>query len=85
MIGNDAVAAAVATTTGEDDVEEEEEDDTMLRRVVALMDRGKPIETQLAAARCATYLYRCGVLREEDDVVLYKVLPCVVSANSIRV
>ncbi len=80
VIGNDGVAAAVATCGGGGgDSEGSGGGDTMLQRIVALMERSRPIETQLAAARCITYLYRCGILEDKDDVILYKVLPCVVS------
>ncbi len=75
VIGNDGVAAVVASCGGGGG---SNANDSMLRRVVALMDRSRPIETQLSAARCVTYLYRCGVIEEGDDVILYKALPCVV-------
>ena len=47
--------------------------------VVALLERNRKTETQLSAARCLTYLCRCGVLDDRNPAILFKVLPCVVS------
>ena len=42
------------------------------------MGRNQRVEMQLHAARCITFLYRCGQLSESDPRVLYKALPTVV-------
>ncbi len=46
--------------------------------VLPLMGRDRPVETQLAAARCLAYLYRCQALDDNDPVIVYKALPCLV-------
>lgn len=59
---------------------------SMLQQIVILMDRNRKIEMQLAAARCVTYLYRCKVLDEDNEnIILYKALPCVVITNKIKI
>ena len=42
------------------------------------MGRNQRVEMQLHAARCITFLYRCGQLSENDPRVLYRALPTVV-------
>jgi len=73
VVGNERVASEVAEAgcAGE-------EPSAMLVRVANLLDRAGRPDTQLAAARCLTYLYRCGALDDQDEVVQYRVLPCLV-------
>ena len=42
------------------------------------MARDRPVEMQLAAARCLTYLHRAGAVSADDSKILYKTLPCLV-------
>ncbi|XP_046676020.1 armadillo repeat-containing protein 8-like [Homalodisca vitripennis] len=46
--------------------------------VVRLVERDRPTEMQLAAARALTNLHRAGALTAEDPKILYKTLPCLV-------
>ena len=70
IFGNEHVAALIA--------QERSFDESLIDTVVRLMDRQRPPEMQLEAARCLTYMYRCGQLTEEDARIVYKALPCVV-------
>ena len=51
---------------------------TLLGSIELLMNRNKRLDIQLEAARCITYLFRCGVLEEDDKRITFKALPCVV-------
>ena len=42
------------------------------------MARDRPVEMQLTAARCLTYLHRAGAISADDGKILYKTLPCLV-------
>ncbi|KAF4525457.1 hypothetical protein B566_EDAN004869 [Ephemera danica] len=44
--------------------------------LVSLMAQDKPVEMQLASARCLTYLHRAGAMGAEDPKIVYKTLPC---------
>uniref|UniRef100_T1J6L0 Armadillo repeat-containing protein 8 n=1 Tax=Strigamia maritima TaxID=126957 RepID=T1J6L0_STRMM len=46
--------------------------------LVGLIARDKPIEMQMAAAKCLTYLCRAGAISPEDPKILYKTLSCLV-------
>ncbi|CAB4061005.1 ARMC8 [Lepeophtheirus salmonis] len=46
--------------------------------IVTFLNRDKKVEIQLAAARCLSYLNRCGILQDDDPKILYKALPCVI-------
>ncbi|GLV43849.1 hypothetical protein CBL_11571 [Carabus blaptoides fortunei] len=46
--------------------------------LVWLMSRDRPIEMQLAAARCVTYLHRSEAIEASDSRVVYRTLPCLV-------
>jgi hypothetical protein len=52
----------------------------LVNDIVALMERNRRTETQLAAAKCLTYMCRCGILEDRHPTILFKVLPCVVSS-----
>uniref|UniRef100_H2ZAU6 Armadillo repeat-containing protein 8 n=1 Tax=Ciona savignyi TaxID=51511 RepID=H2ZAU6_CIOSA len=44
-----------------------------------MLSQGEPIQTQLLAAKCITYIYRSGAVHDLSDKVIYKkVLPCLV-------
>ncbi|XP_051564683.1 armadillo repeat-containing protein 8 isoform X4 [Myxocyprinus asiaticus] len=45
---------------------------------VRMMQRDKPIEMQLTAAKCLTYMCRAGAIRTDDSCVVLKTLPCLV-------
>ena len=56
-----------------------------IRQIVRLMERDRKVDTQLAAARCMTYLYRCRVMEEEDQRITFKALPCVVRRRNLTI
>ncbi|XP_075685832.1 armadillo repeat-containing protein 8 isoform X3 [Rhinoderma darwinii] len=43
-----------------------------------MLQRDKPIEMQLTAAKCLTYMCRAGSIRTDDNCVVLKTLPCLV-------
>ncbi|KAM9709426.1 armadillo repeat-containing protein 8 isoform 2-T2 [Menidia menidia] len=45
---------------------------------VKMMQRDQPIEMQLTAAKCLTYMCRAGAIRTDDGCVVLKALPCLV-------
>ncbi|XP_066543319.1 armadillo repeat-containing protein 8 isoform X1 [Amia ocellicauda] len=45
---------------------------------VRMMQRDKPIEMQLTAAKCLTYMCRAGAIRTDDNCIVLKALPCLV-------
>ncbi|XP_040057895.1 armadillo repeat-containing protein 8 isoform X3 [Gasterosteus aculeatus] len=45
---------------------------------VRMMQRDQPIEMQLTAAKCLTYMCRAGAIRTDDSCVVLKALPCLV-------
>ncbi|XP_062389750.1 armadillo repeat-containing protein 8 [Sardina pilchardus] len=45
---------------------------------VRMMQRDKPIEMQLTAAKCLTYMCRAGAIRTDDCCIVLKTLPCLV-------
>uniref|UniRef100_A0A671RXC7 Armadillo repeat-containing protein 8 n=1 Tax=Sinocyclocheilus anshuiensis TaxID=1608454 RepID=A0A671RXC7_9TELE len=45
---------------------------------VRMMQRDKPIEMQLTAAKCLTYMCRAGDIRTDDNCIVLKTLPCLV-------
>ena len=51
----------------------------LVGEIVKLMGRNRRVDMQLAAARCLTYLYRCGILQDNDERIVYKALPCLVN------
>ncbi|TRY91861.1 hypothetical protein DNTS_027203 [Danionella cerebrum] len=54
-------------------------ENTQLSQVfVRMMQRDKPIEMQLTAAKCLTYMCRAGAIRTEDSCIVLKTLPCLV-------
>lgn len=46
--------------------------------LTSLTSRARPVEIQLTAARCLTYLHRSGSLEAGDHRIEYKALPCLV-------
>ncbi|XP_076857576.1 LOW QUALITY PROTEIN: armadillo repeat-containing protein 8 [Brachyhypopomus gauderio] len=46
--------------------------------LVQMMQRDKPIEMQLTAAKCLTYMCRAGAVRTDDSCIILKTLPCLV-------
>lgn len=46
--------------------------------LTSFTSRARPIDTQLTAARCLTYLHRSGSLEAGDPRIEYKALPCLV-------
>ncbi|KAK2850342.1 hypothetical protein Q7C36_009125 [Tachysurus vachellii] len=54
-------------------------DSELLSQVfVQMMQRDKPIEMQLTAAKCLTYMCRAGAIRTDDNCIILKTLPCLV-------
>uniref|UniRef100_A0A8C2CKZ9 Armadillo repeat-containing protein 8 n=1 Tax=Cyprinus carpio TaxID=7962 RepID=A0A8C2CKZ9_CYPCA len=54
-------------------------DGEQLSQVFArMMQRDKPIEMQLTAAKCLTYMCRAGAIRTDDNCIVLKTLPCLV-------
>jgi len=47
-------------------------------QLTTLMARDRPVEMQLAAARCLTYLHRAGAISADDGKILFRTLPCLV-------
>ncbi|XP_070694344.1 armadillo repeat-containing protein 8 [Pempheris klunzingeri] len=45
---------------------------------VRMMQRDQPIDMQLTAAKCLTYMCRAGAIRTDDDCIVLKTLPCLV-------
>ncbi|XP_053732958.1 armadillo repeat-containing protein 8 isoform X1 [Synchiropus splendidus] len=45
---------------------------------VRMMQRDQPIEMQLTAAKCLTYMCRAGAIPTDDSCVVLKTLPCLV-------
>ncbi|KAM9343052.1 armadillo repeat-containing protein 8 isoform 2-T2 [Pholidichthys leucotaenia] len=45
---------------------------------VKMMQRDQPIEMQLTAAKCLTYMCRVGAVRTDDSCIVLKTLPCLV-------
>ncbi|XP_040860351.1 armadillo repeat-containing protein 8 isoform X6 [Ochotona curzoniae] len=45
---------------------------------VKMLQRDKPIEMQLTAAKCLTYMCRAGAIRTDDGCIVLKTLPCLV-------
>ncbi|XP_028249634.1 armadillo repeat-containing protein 8 isoform X2 [Parambassis ranga] len=45
---------------------------------VKMMQRDQPIEMQLTAAKCLTYMCRAGAIRTDDNCIVLKTLPCLV-------
>ncbi|XP_063789119.1 armadillo repeat-containing protein 8 isoform X1 [Pseudophryne corroboree] len=45
---------------------------------VKMLQRDKPIEMQLTAAKCLTYMCRAGSIRTDDNCIVLRALPCLV-------
>uniref|UniRef100_A0A669BG68 Armadillo repeat-containing protein 8 n=1 Tax=Oreochromis niloticus TaxID=8128 RepID=A0A669BG68_ORENI len=45
---------------------------------VKMMQRDQPIEMQLTAAKCLTYMCRASAIRTDDSCIVLKTLPCLV-------
>ncbi|KAM9802865.1 armadillo repeat-containing protein 8 isoform X2 [Syngnathus typhle] len=45
---------------------------------VQMMQRDQPIEMQLTAAKCLTYMCRAGAIKTDDSSIVLKTLPCLV-------
>ncbi|XP_077583521.1 armadillo repeat-containing protein 8 [Stigmatopora nigra] len=45
---------------------------------VRMMQRDQPIEMQLTAAKCLTYMCRAGAISTDDSCIVLKTLPCLV-------
>lgn len=45
---------------------------------VKMMQRDQPVEMQLTAAKCLTYMCRASAIRTDDGCVVLKTLPCLV-------
>nr|XP_046259054.1 armadillo repeat-containing protein 8 isoform X2 [Scatophagus argus] len=45
---------------------------------VRMMQRDQPVEMQLTAAKCLTYMCRAGAIRTDDSCIVLKTLPCLV-------
>lgn len=48
----------------------------LLDILTTLLSRANPVEVQLGAARCLTYLHRSGSISSTDIRIVYKTLPC---------
>lgn len=53
-------------------------DRMLLEILTTLLSRANPVEVQLSAARCLTYLHRSDSIKSTDDRIVYKTLPCLV-------
>uniref|UniRef100_A0A673XVP3 Armadillo repeat-containing protein 8 n=1 Tax=Salmo trutta TaxID=8032 RepID=A0A673XVP3_SALTR len=54
-------------------------DEELLSQVfVRMMQRDQPIDMQLTAAKCLTYMCRAGAIRTDDSCIVLKALPCLV-------
>nr|Q68FK4.1 RecName: Full=Armadillo repeat-containing protein 8 [Xenopus laevis]AAH79724.1 Armc8 protein [Xenopus laevis] len=54
-------------------------DGELLPQIFAkMLQRDKPIEMQLTAAKCLTYMCRAGSIRTDDNCIVLKTLPCLV-------
>ncbi|XP_020312687.1 armadillo repeat-containing protein 8 isoform X3 [Oncorhynchus kisutch] len=54
-------------------------DEELLSQVfVRMMQRDQPIDMQLTAAKCLTYMCRAGAIRTDDSCIVLKTLPCLV-------
>lgn len=51
---------------------------TVPKYLATLITRDRPIEMQLEAARCLTNLYRAGAITNNQQIITYKTLPCLV-------
>ncbi|XP_053326701.1 armadillo repeat-containing protein 8 isoform X3 [Spea bombifrons] len=45
---------------------------------VKMLQRDKPVEMQLTAAKCLTFMCRAGSIRTDDTCIVLKTLPCLV-------
>lgn len=54
------------------------DDETVPEILTSLTSRARPVEIQLTAARCLTYLHRSGSLEAGDHRIEFKALPCLV-------
>ncbi|TNN79037.1 Armadillo repeat-containing protein 8 [Liparis tanakae] len=45
---------------------------------VRMMQRDQPIEMQLTAAKCLTYMCRAGAIKTDNSCIILKTLPCLV-------
>lgn len=54
------------------------EDETVPDILTSLTSRARPVEIQLTASRCLTYLHRSGSLEAGDHRIEFKALPCLV-------
>ncbi|XP_054470928.1 armadillo repeat-containing protein 8 isoform X3 [Anoplopoma fimbria] len=45
---------------------------------VRMMQRDQPIEMQLTAAKCLTYMCRAGAIKTDESCIVLKTLPCLV-------
>uniref|UniRef100_A0A673XX71 Armadillo repeat containing 8 n=1 Tax=Salmo trutta TaxID=8032 RepID=A0A673XX71_SALTR len=52
--------------------------DVLYQVFVRMMQRDRPIEMQLTAAKCLTYMCRAGAIRTDDRCIVLKTLPCLV-------
>ncbi|XP_075886636.1 armadillo repeat-containing protein 8 isoform X2 [Nelusetta ayraudi] len=50
----------------------------LLQVFVRMMQRDQPVEMQLTAAKCLTYMCRAGAIRTDDSCIVLKTLPCLV-------
>ncbi|KAG7254402.1 hypothetical protein CRUP_027442 [Coryphaenoides rupestris] len=52
--------------------------ETLSQVFVRMMQRDKPIEMQLTAAKCLTFMCRAGSIRTDHPCIVLKTLPCLV-------
>ncbi|KAK7882311.1 hypothetical protein WMY93_028485 [Mugilogobius chulae] len=52
--------------------------ETLSQVFAKMMQRDQPIEMQLTAAKCLTYMCRAGAIRTDDSCIVLKTLPCLV-------
>uniref|UniRef100_A0A8C8FN95 Armadillo repeat-containing protein 8 n=1 Tax=Oncorhynchus tshawytscha TaxID=74940 RepID=A0A8C8FN95_ONCTS len=52
--------------------------DLLSQVFVRMLQRDLPIEMQLTAAKCLTYMCRAGAIRTDDRCIVLKTLPCLV-------
>jgi hypothetical protein len=73
---NEGVAATVSATFHENP--ETKEQQSLVQLLIQMLTRDKPIELQLAVAKCLTHLCKAGAIEASDPCIIYLTLPTLV-------
>jgi len=73
---NEGVAATMAATHHEDPQTKDQR--SLIQILIQMLRRDKPVEIQLATAKCLTHLCKAGALEPLDPAILYLTLPTLV-------